>query len=61
MLPYSNNIGFLLTGGVCIVMCNREVQGVLKEEDMPMIEFRVGRKIIKTEKNMIREERMFKW
>jgi hypothetical protein len=27
---------------------------------MPMIEFRVGRKIIKTEKNMIREERMFK-
>jgi len=41
-------------------MCNREVQGVLKEEDMPMIEFRVGRKIIKTEKNMIREERMFK-
>jgi len=25
-----------------------------------MIEFRVGRKIIKTEKNMIREERMFK-
>ena len=28
---------------------------------LAMIEFRVGRKIIKTEKNMIREERMFKW
>ena len=27
---------------------------------LAMIEFRVGRKIIKTEKNMIREERMFK-
>jgi len=41
-------------------MCDSEVLGILKKEDMPMIEFRVGRKIIKTEKNMIREERMFK-
>ena len=36
-LPYSNNIGFLLTGGVCISMYNSEVLGILKKEDMPMV------------------------
>ena len=36
-LPYSNNIGFLLIGGVCIMMYNSEAWGVLKEEDMPMV------------------------
>jgi hypothetical protein len=32
MLPYSNNIDFLLTGGVCISMYNSEDLGVLKED-----------------------------
>jgi hypothetical protein len=35
-IPYSNNIGFLLKGGVCISMCNTKVLGVY-EEDMPMV------------------------
>jgi hypothetical protein len=37
VLPYSNNIGFLLMGGVCIRMYNTKVLGVLKKEDMPMV------------------------
>ena len=49
-----------MMGGVRITMYNSKALSVLEEEDMSMIEFRVGRKIIKTEKNMIREERMFK-
>jgi hypothetical protein len=32
----SNNIGFLLTEGVCISMCNNKVLSVL-EVDMPMV------------------------
>jgi hypothetical protein len=36
-IPYSNNIGFLLTEGVCISMYNAKVLGFLKEEDMPMV------------------------
>ena len=39
MLPYSYKISFLLTGGVCISMYNSEVLGVLKEEDMLLINF----------------------
>jgi hypothetical protein len=37
-LSFSNNIGFLLTGGVCISMYNSKVLvAELTEEDIPMV------------------------